>query len=174
MIPVVSIVGKSKSGKTTLICALIKELKNQGYKIATIKHDIHGFDIDKPGKDTWKHGEAGADAVVIASPYKMALIERLETERSIDDIVENKLDRDTDLILTEGYKKGPKPKIEIVRTQKDPEPLCGQEDKLLAFAAQNPGQIEKKAQRLGVPVYDWEDYTGLTNFILNQFQIKCR
>ena len=61
LIPVVSVVGVSDSGKTTLMERLLKEIKSRGWRVATIKHDLHGFDIDKPGKDSWRHARAGAD-----------------------------------------------------------------------------------------------------------------
>ena len=75
MIPIVSIVGKSDSGKTTLIEKLIAELTRRGFRVATIKHNRHGFDIDHEGKDSWRHKRAGAVATVVASPGRAALIE---------------------------------------------------------------------------------------------------
>lgn len=75
-IPVISIVAKSGTGKTTLMEKIIKELKLKNYKLAVIKHDAHSFEIDKPGKDTWRHAQAGADIVAISSPEKVALIEK--------------------------------------------------------------------------------------------------
>jgi len=80
VIPVVSIVGKSNSGKTTLLEKLIPELKRRGYRVATVKHDTHGFEIDRPGKDTWRLAQAGADAVVISSGDKLALKDRYTFE----------------------------------------------------------------------------------------------
>ena len=81
MIPVLSIVSsRSNIGKTTAICKIILELKSRGYRVATIKHHGHDFEIDKPGKDTFLHAEAGADIVVLSSPKKMALIEKRERE----------------------------------------------------------------------------------------------
>ena len=74
MPPIISIVGKSDSGKTTLLEKLIAEIKNRGYHIGTIKHDTHGFDIDREGKDTWRHKKAGASTVAISSPTKVAII----------------------------------------------------------------------------------------------------
>ena len=71
---VISIVGHSGSGKTTLIVKLVGELKKRGYKIGTIKHAAHGFDVDREGKDSQKHKAAGADTVILASPDNMAMI----------------------------------------------------------------------------------------------------
>lgn len=114
MIPVFSIISsKSNVGKTTVICSIIEELKFRGYKVATIKHDVHGFDIDHPGKDSWKHAEAGADTVVISSKEKIALIEKLETEYTLDEVI-SKI-HNVDIIITEGYKNENKPKLEVYR-----------------------------------------------------------
>jgi molybdopterin-guanine dinucleotide biosynthesis adapter protein len=163
-IPVVSIVGKSDSGKTTLLCGIIQELKKRNYKIATIKHDVHGFDIDKPGKDTWKHAQAGADTVVISSPRKIAQIEQVSEELSLDQVISRI--KNVDLILTEGYKRNNKPKIEIFRSTVHDHPLCTLEDNLLAVAS----DIDPD---LGVPVFSTDDYTGIADLI--EFFIRpCR
>ncbi|ABW18650.1 molybdopterin-guanine dinucleotide biosynthesis protein B [Alkaliphilus oremlandii] len=116
MIPAISIVGKnSNTGKTTVLCNIIQELKKRGYRVATIKHDVHGFDIDHPGKDTWKHGQAGSDIVMISSPQKFAMIEKVEKEYTLDEII-SKIDN-VDIIITEGYKRENKPKLEVFRTE---------------------------------------------------------
>ena len=79
MAKIVNVVAScSNTGKTVLIEGLIKELKNRGYTVATIKHDVHGFDIDKEGKDTWRHRKAGAEAVIISSRERMALIREVK------------------------------------------------------------------------------------------------
>ncbi len=74
MPPIISVVGKSESGKTTLIEKLIPELKNRGYRIGTIKHAHHNFDMDKEGKDSWRHKAAGSETVVIVSPGKISIV----------------------------------------------------------------------------------------------------
>ena len=114
-IPVISVVAKSGSGKTCLLDKLIKELKNRGLKVAVVKHDVHGFEIDHPGKDSWRHAQAGADIVSISSPQKFALIEKRSTELTLEQI--EKRITGVDIILTEGYKKGNKPKIEVFRSK---------------------------------------------------------
>ncbi len=79
---------------------LIAELKRRGYRVATIKHDVHGFEIDQPGKDTWRHAQAGSDHVVIASPTRIAHIRRLNRELTLPEIIATI--QDVDIILTEG------------------------------------------------------------------------
>ena len=77
MPPILFIVGKSQAGKTTLIEKLIPQLKKRGYKIGTIKHAHHGFIVDKKGKDSRRHQEAGADTVLVASPGKIAMVKKM-------------------------------------------------------------------------------------------------
>ncbi len=115
MAKVVNIVGYSSNvGKTFVMEGLIKELRDRGLKIATIKHDVHGFDIDHEGKDTYKHRKAGSDTVIISSKYRYAEIRELEEEISLDDIIK-KIYKDNDIILVEGYKKSYLRKIEVYR-----------------------------------------------------------
>lgn len=159
-IPIVSVVGKSDSGKTTLICGLLPELKRRGYRVATIKHDVHGFEIDKPGKDTWKHSQAGADIVIISSPAKIAILEKVSEELTLDEVIAKI--SGVDIIISEGYKRNNKPKIEVFRSAIHQAPLCTCEDNLLAFASD-------VVLDLGVPVFPLDDYAGLADLIENRF-----
>ncbi len=161
MIPIISIVGKSDSGKTTLIEKLVPELTRRGYRIATVKHDVHGFEVDQEGKDSWRHKQAGAHTVVISSPNKVALIRDVEKDLTLDEIRE-KLIQDLDLILSEGYKKDVQPKIEIFRKEKHKELLCSKEDNLIAI-------VSNQTFDIGVPCFDLEDIKGLSNFIEKEF-----
>lgn len=113
MAPIISIVGKSDSGKTTLIEKLVPELIRRGYKVATVKHDAHQFDIDHPGKDSWRHQQAGASVSVISSPEKAAVVAHVERELTLDEIVSAYL-TDVDIVVTEGFKRESKPKIEVL------------------------------------------------------------
>ncbi len=164
-IPIISIVGKSDSGKTTLIEKLLPELTKRGYRIATVKHDVHGFEVDREGKDSWRHKQAGAHSVVISSPTKAALIRDVESDMSLEEIRE-KLIRDVDLILSEGYKKDIQPKIEVFRKEKHKELLCTQKDHLVAIASNLKFNV-------GVPCFDLEDMGGLADFIEKEF-LKSR
>jgi molybdopterin-guanine dinucleotide biosynthesis adapter protein len=159
MIPVISVVGKSNVGKTTLVEKLIKEIKSRGYKVATVKHDVHGFDIDVPGKDTWRHAQAGSDVVVISSPQKLAMISKVEEELSLDQVCERI--SGVDLIMTEGYKRETKPKIEVFREGVYDELLCSP-DELIAIAT----DVEFD---LGVPCYGLDDAQGLVDRIVELF-----
>ncbi|MEL7567870.1 MAG: molybdopterin-guanine dinucleotide biosynthesis protein B [Dehalobacterium sp.] len=146
-VPVISIVGKTSAGKTTFMEKLIRELKNRGKKVAVIKHDAHQFEIDHPGKDTWRHAQAGADIVAISSPEKVAIIEKRECELSLDEVIARI--SPVDIILTEGYKRQNKPKIEVHRSSAHPDILC-QPEELLAIASDIIWDI-------GVPCYHIDD-----------------
>ena len=164
MIPkVVSIVGKKNTGKTTLIEKLIPELKARGYRIGTIKHDTHGFEIDHEGKDTWRHKNAGALSVVISSPRKLSLIKEVDQEARLDEIVEAFFNG-LDIVITEGYKKADKPKIEVYRTATHKTPLHakGESESLIAVMSDVPLD-------LGVPNFDINDVVGLADFVVQRF-----
>ncbi len=159
-IPVLSIIGKSGAGKTTLLEKLIPELKRLGLRIATIKHHAHpGFDIDQPGKDTWRHAQAGSDLVVIAAPDKIATIEKLDQEKSLDEILDSI--QGVDLVLTEGYKRAGKPSLEIVRAAHGVS-LISSSDQLQAVAT----DIELD---LNVPQFNLDDAPTIANWIAQEF-----
>jgi len=142
MPPIVSVIGKSKSGKTTLIEKLIQELKARGYRVATIKHIPQGVNFDKPGKDSWRHIQAGSEATVLASPDKTWLVKPATQSATLDEIA-RLLGEDYDIILAEGFKQGSAPKIEVHRKGTGP-PL---EDikKLIAVVTDEP--LETKTRQ---------------------------
>ena len=133
MSKVINIVGSSSNvGKTYLLEGLIKELKARGYSIATIKHDVHGFDIDKKGKDTYKHREAGSETVIISSKNRLAMIKELKEETELNDIIKMVLDKD--IILVEGYKKSYLRKIEVFRNGVS-DKIITPKEKIIAIAS---------------------------------------
>ncbi len=135
MVPVISIVGKSESGKTTLIEKLIPLLKARGYRVGIVKHAHHGFDMDREGKDSHRHKQAGADAVMIASPGRIAMIKDIPGE-GLDDLVP--YFADMDLLITEGFKRDRAPKIEVFRAERHEHPACLDDDTLLAVVSDTP------------------------------------
>jgi molybdopterin-guanine dinucleotide biosynthesis protein B len=142
MPPVVSIVGKSKSGKTTLIEKLVQELKSRGYRVATIKHIPRGVDFDEPGKDSWRHIQAGSEATVLSSPDKIVLVKPVAQEATIDEVA-SLLGEDYNIILAEGFKRGGAPKIEVHR--KDGGALIEGLKKLIAIVTDEP--LESRARQ---------------------------
>lgn len=162
-IPIISIIGKSKSGKTTLLEKLIAELKRRGYRVATIKHHAHsGFDIDKPGKDSWRHAQAGSDHVIVAAPDKIASYRLLQRELTLDEVAAEV--QEADIILTEGYKRAGKPSLEIIRAANSSEVLSA-EGQRFAIAADIPLD-------LGVPRFGLEDIANMVDLIEERFLEK--
>jgi len=161
MPPILSIVGKSNSGKTTLIEKIIPRLIAKGYRVATIKHNRHGFDIDHEGKDSWRHKKAGAFMTVIASPEKVAVVEDTDKDYGINELAERYI-KGADLILVEGFKDNPFPKIEVSLVRSQHALLCTKEDNLIAIAS------DAMYDR-GVPCFDINDIDGLADLIENRF-----
>lgn len=157
MSKVVNIVGSSSNvGKTYLLEGLIKELKVRGYSIATIKHDVHGFDIDKKGKDTYKHREAGSETVIISSKNRLAMIKELKEETELNDIIKMVLYKD--IILIEGYKKSNLRKIEVFRSGVS-EKIITPKEKIIAVASDINIDIDD------IIIVDREDYKKLADLI---------
>ena len=159
MPPIVSIVGKSKSGKTTLIEKLVQELKSRGYRVATIKHTPQGMSFDEPEKDSWRHIQAGSEATVIGSSDKIVLIKPVAPETSLDEIA-HLLGEDYDIILTEGFKQGNAPKIEVHR--KEAGPPFDDIKKLIAIATDEP--LETKVRQFSL-----EDVKSLADLLERGF-----
>lgn len=156
-IPVICVVGRAKSGRTTLLEKLIRELKKRGYRVGTIKHHSHpGFEVDRPGKDTWRHAEAGSDHVVIAAPDKIASIRRVDQEPGLYELAA--MMTDVDVVLTEGYLRTGHYRVEVVRAARSPEPIC-QPDELLALAT------DEAIPGYEVPQFSLEDAAGLADLI---------
>jgi molybdopterin-guanine dinucleotide biosynthesis protein B len=159
MPPIICIVGRSQSGKTTLIEKLIPALKLRGYRVGTIKHSHHIFDFDKTGKDSWRHKDAGAETVVIASPGKIAMVKN-DYQGTLDSM-QNFFD-DMDLVITEGYKKEKKPKIEVVRSARHTEALLKNDRHLVAVVSDIDLSMD-------VPVFGMEDIDPVADFIAEKF-----
>ncbi|MEK7267921.1 MAG: molybdopterin-guanine dinucleotide biosynthesis protein B, partial [Nitrospirota bacterium] len=116
-IPILFFVGRSNSGKTTLIERLIPELVRAGYRVATIKHAGHGFDLDTEGKDSWRHKRAGASAVIVLSRGSLAMFSDVSEQIKVEELRDRFLDHEFDLIIAEGWKSEGYPKIIVVRDQ---------------------------------------------------------
>ncbi len=159
MPPVISIVGKSESGKTTLIEQLLPELKRRGYRIGVVKHAHHGFDMDRKGKDSYRHKQAGADAVMIVSPGRIAMIKDVRSE-CLDDLIP--FFKDMDLLITEGFKRDRIPKIEIFRAERHQHPACLEDETLMAMVSDTPLDLT-------VPQFTTADIQAIADFIV----VRC-
>ncbi|MFC1875567.1 molybdopterin-guanine dinucleotide biosynthesis protein B [Chloroflexota bacterium] len=160
MIPVISVVGRSNVGKTTFLEKVLKELKNRGYRVAVVKHDSHGFDIDHPGKDSWRLAQAGSDVVVVSSADKMAMVKRPAREMTLDQLADMVMDG-VDIIITEGYKGADKPKIEVFRSDVSDKILCSEKE-LLAL-------VTDKHIDMDVPQFNFDDANGIVDLIIERF-----
>lgn len=125
--PIVSFVGKKKSGKTTVVLGVIEELVRRGVKLAVIKHDAHGFDIDIPGTDSYRIRQAGAAVTGISSPDKYVWVNGITVEPSLEELV-GRITEPVDLIITEGFKRQPAPKLEVSRRERSTELICSPEE----------------------------------------------
>lgn len=164
--PIVSIVAKSGTGKTTLLEKLITELKSRNYRVGAVKHDAHSFSIDHEGKDSWRLTQAGADTTLITSPAKVAMVKQnpQDQEPAVLETIANYC-ADLDIVLTEGFKRSSMPKIEVHRRERSERLLCRDEEQdptLFAVASDSPLELD-------VPVFDINDAVGLCDLIVKRF-----
>lgn len=159
MTPLVSFIGKSGVGKTTLIEKLIAELKRRGYRVAVVKHHVHTTSLDAPGKDSWRFAEAGASLALVSSPVELARFERVPRELTLNEIAAQ-IDN-VDLILTEGFKRETAPKIEVSRAALSTD-LIGRAGELIAVVSDHPIALD-------LPRFDLDGAAGLATFIEKKF-----
>jgi molybdopterin-guanine dinucleotide biosynthesis protein MobB len=163
MVPVISFVGNSGVGKTTFLERLIPTLKARGYRLASIKHDVHRFEIDYAGKDSYRLTQAGSDIVVLSSPDKLAMVERPQAERHLDDLVAMVDDR-VDIILTEGYRGAGAMKVEVSRAAHS-HVITARLDDLLAIVTDDPFDY-------AVPQFGLDDANLVADLIESRFGLQ--
>lgn len=161
--PVVSIVGYSGSGKTTLIEKLISALKQRGLRVGTIKHDVHGFEMDRPGKDSWRHKQAGASATIITSPRQIGMVMDADHDHHPMELLP--LMAGMDIVIVEGFKKANLPKIEVFRSENGKPPACRGDKNLIAV-------VSNTSLDWGVPRYTDDDVEILTDVIIQKFGLN--
>jgi molybdopterin-guanine dinucleotide biosynthesis protein B len=159
-IPILSFVGRSNSGKTTLIERLIPELVEAGYRVATIKHAGHGIDLDTEGKDSWRHKRAGASSVIVVSKGSLAMFADVSDEVKVEELRDRFLDERIDLIIAEGWKSEGYPKIVVLRDHVGEVPVSP--DGLLAVVSNRPVD-------LSVPCLHPDDIAALRDLIVRRF-----
>ena len=157
--------GWSGSGKTTLLERLIPRLTQQGLKVSLIKHAHHDFDVDKPGKDSWRHRKAGCSEVLLVSDQRWALMHELrgEAEPSLEDCIAHV--SPCDLLLVEGFKHDPFPKIETWRAEVGKPLLHPEDPHILAIASDVPVDTR-------LPRFALEDDAGITVFIIKALELR--
>lgn len=156
--PIISVVGTTGSGKTTFLEQLIEELKTRNYQVGVIKNDVHGFEIDKPGKSTWRFREAGADNVMICGPDKMAFIEKHQEKKGLDYYLT--FFKEMDLVLTEGFKRENKPKLELYRAENAKDYLLCTEEELAALITD-----DEPPRTTSRPIFRFGEITKIADFL---------
>lgn len=166
MPPLFCIAGYKNVGKTTLIERLVREMTGRGLIVSTIKHAHHRVDIDQSGRDSFRHREAGAREVALVSGARWALMHELrgEKEPPLADIVARL--SPCDIVLTEGYKQDSYPKIEVRRSGVDRPLLAGEDESVVAIAA------DMEIADAPVPVLDRDDVALIADFILSHVGVE--
>jgi molybdopterin-guanine dinucleotide biosynthesis protein B len=158
--PIISISGKSNAGKTTFLVKLIAELTQKGYRIGSVKHTHHDIDLDRKGKDSWRHKQAGARATLVITDQQIAMVK--DDNRTDIEKMRAYL-QNMDLILAEGFKRQPLPKIEIFRTDGPHDhPLFLDHPDLIAL-------VTDADITPSVPVFGLEDIESVAAFIQDRF-----
>lgn len=161
------ITGWKNSGKTTLVTALVTEFVSRGYKVSTIKHAHHAFDMDTPGKDSHRHRTAGASQVLVASATRWALMHELRGERAptLDELLAHIAP--CDLVLVEGFKRDRHPKIEVVRSRDGEPPIAESDPTIVAIATNQPALF---AEHKTLPL---DEVGTIANFIERACSLPC-
>jgi molybdopterin-guanine dinucleotide biosynthesis protein B len=159
MAAIVSFIGKSNSGKTTLLEKVIVELTSRKYKVATIKHTAEEATLDTPGKDTWRHLRAGSKATAIGSDKRIVLIKPVKRKSTVEEMA-RLLGEDYDIIITEGFKQGPYPKIEVHRREVGP--LLSDIKNVIAIATNE--SLDTEARQFSI-----DDPVSVADFIEEEF-----
>ncbi|MDF2367813.1 molybdopterin-guanine dinucleotide biosynthesis protein B [Sneathiella sp.] len=163
---IIGISGWSGNGKTTLLTRLIPALIKRGFKVSTIKHAHHKFDIDTPGKDSYRHREAGAEEVLISSSSRWALMHENHDrgEARLDDLIAKMVP--VDILLVEGFKSEDFPKIEVWRRESGTEPRVSSDSSIVALAT------PELSYTAPVPVLDLNDENAIAEFIVQFFKLE--
>ncbi len=161
--PVVIIAGWSGSGKTTFVEKLLPLLKMNNLKVGTVKHHHADLELDKPGKDSWRHRKAGADKTVIAAPGCAGMVMTIDGEPELEKLIP--LMNDMDIVIVEGFKKEKWPKIEIFRSEVHDRPGFLDDPDLIAIASD-------KDLDAPVPVFDLNNPEKLSDFLCEYFDIN--
>lgn len=159
----VAFVARSGTGKTTLLEKLIPELKRRGYRVGALKHDAHRFEIDHPGKDTYRLAAAGADTTLITSPEKLALVKKHAAPPPVEEILAAYF-ADMDIVLAEGFRRTTLPRIEVHRRERGWDFPGGAGGDPLLVAVASDEEIDA-----GVPVFRLDDAAGIADFLEGTF-----
>ncbi len=163
---VIGIAGFKNAGKTTLVEKLVQELTARGYRVSTVKHAHHSFDIDHEGRDSFRHRKAGATEVAVVSRHRWAIIHELRSEE--EPPLASLLDKlaPCDLVVVEGYKRDVHDKIEVRNLTLDHRNLADEDPTVVAIAANG------KVENAKIPVFDRDDVYALANFVEKHMELS--
>jgi molybdopterin-guanine dinucleotide biosynthesis protein B len=161
MPPVIAFVGKPDCGKTTLLEKLIPELNRRGLQVGTIKHHVHAFEMDREGKDTWRHKRAGARVVALSSPTGLGVIRDHDHDPAVPELLDRYFP-DVDLVLVEGYKHSDLPKVEVFRASVHDTPLAGRDQSWLAL-------VSDVRPAGDLPWFGLDEIAALADFLVARF-----
>ncbi len=161
--PIISVVGASGSGKTTFLEKLIPEFIRRGLKVGTVKHYPHKFELDRQGKDSWRHKQAGAATAILSSPSHIGMVMDVDHDHHPDELTP--LLSSVDIILTEGYKNSETPKLEVFRPEICSKPILKDDKNLLALVSDTPFDLD-------FPRFSTDDVVGLADFLIERFELN--
>jgi len=169
-LPFVAIVGNSGSGKTTFMEKLISEMTGRGLKVGTIKHHhAQGLNMDKPGKDSWRHKKAGAAVAVVASPFQVGMV--ADVDHDHEPVELSHLFTGMDIVFCEGFKRRHIFKMEVFRPEISRELLCENDRMLIAFISDSdPGDLDMNPRH--APVFSLNDARETSDFLMERFNLK--
>ncbi len=163
---ILEVIGYSGSGKTTLIEKLIPALRKRGIRLAVVKHTSHHHELDKPGKDSHRLRQAGAEAVMVSSPRMVAMFREVKREWPLERLLHH-LPKNVDLVIAEGFRNPEYPCLEVYRRGVSPDLKCRDHQNLLAVVGDDPGA-------LNVPHFHRDTVRAITEFLLSSLLLpRC-
>lgn len=171
--PVLAIVGLSGSGKTTMLERLIRELTWRGLRVGTLKHSSHRHTMDMPGKDSWRHKEAGAERTLFVGPETLQFVADLAPEETMDSLADTYMSG-LDIVLVEGFKKEKGDKIEVVRSERSSTPVMSKEDGLIAVLSDLTAEelgLDTEDSSAGVKLIDINAVEEVADLVMSHFSL---
>ena len=164
MAPVISFVGKSGSGKTTFLEKLIAELAARGLSVCAVKHSPHGFSLEEPGKDSERFRKAGSARTILHGKNQVVVFAEVPEDLDLGGLTE-RFAKSADIVVAEGYKSGPGPKVEVSRAECSTELVCAGSEDLIAVVADHPVDVD-------VPVFKMDDVSALADFLMERLPVR--
>ena len=169
-VPIISIVGLSGSGKTTLMEKLIRIFSSEGLRVGTIKHRWHPHPLDAPGKDSWRHKNAGAEKVIFIGPKSFQLVSDIRDDETPEGLSSEYL-KGMDMVLVEGFNRAGIEKIEVIRKGRSEKMEMKSADNLIAIVTDFPEDAIRRVLGISAPIFDINDETSVAEFIRNHLSL---